>query len=175
MQECFVSSLIEICPVVLEAKIFKCHRCIFTISKLSPLEKGVILHLNKLEFPSPKDALCQVWLKLVKRFYSWRFLNFPFHKGVALYVNKLEFPSPQKMLCPQFRWDWLIVSGEEDFKISSMHFRYIVIISPWRRVWPFIWTNESPSLKDALCKENENVKSLEGTDRRTDGRQTTGD
>ena len=40
MQECFVSSLIEICPVVLEAKIFKCHQCIFTISKLSPLGKG---------------------------------------------------------------------------------------------------------------------------------------
>ena len=27
------------------------------------LEKGVGLHLNKFEFPSPKDALCQVWLK----------------------------------------------------------------------------------------------------------------
>ena len=28
-----------------------------------PLEKGGALHLNKLESPSPKDALCQVWLK----------------------------------------------------------------------------------------------------------------
>ena len=28
-----------------------------------PLEKGGVLHLNKLESPSPKDALCQVWLK----------------------------------------------------------------------------------------------------------------
>ena len=27
-----------------------------------PLEKGGALHLNKLEFPSPKDALCQIWL-----------------------------------------------------------------------------------------------------------------
>ena len=27
-----------------------------------PLEKAVALHLNKLESPSPKDALCQVWL-----------------------------------------------------------------------------------------------------------------
>ena len=26
-------------------------------------EKGVALHLNKLESPLPKDALCQVWLK----------------------------------------------------------------------------------------------------------------
>ena len=29
-----------------------------------PLEKGGALHLNKFESPSPKDALCQVWLKL---------------------------------------------------------------------------------------------------------------
>ena len=32
-----------------------------------PLEKRV-LHLNKLESPSPKDALCQVWLKLAQYF-----------------------------------------------------------------------------------------------------------
>ena len=38
-------------------------------------EKGVALHLNKLEFPLPKDALCQVWLKLAQRFWR-RFLNF---------------------------------------------------------------------------------------------------
>ena len=30
-----------------------------------PLEKGVALHLNKLEFPPPKDAFCQVGMKLV--------------------------------------------------------------------------------------------------------------
>ena len=35
-----------------------------------PLEKGVALHLNNLEFPSPKDALCQVWLKFAQLF--WR-------------------------------------------------------------------------------------------------------
>ena len=29
------------------------------------VEKGGAPHLNKLESPSPKDALCQVWLKLV--------------------------------------------------------------------------------------------------------------
>jgi hypothetical protein len=35
-----------------------------------PLEKGYPLLLNKLESPSPKDDLCQVWLKLVQWF--WR-------------------------------------------------------------------------------------------------------
>ena len=31
------------------------------------------LHLNKLEFPSPMDALCQVWLKLTHWFWGIRF------------------------------------------------------------------------------------------------------
>ena len=31
-----------------------------------PLEKDGALHLNNLEFPLPKDALCQVWLKLAQ-------------------------------------------------------------------------------------------------------------
>ena len=34
------------------------------------LEKDGALHLNKLESHSPKNALCQVWLKLAQRF--WR-------------------------------------------------------------------------------------------------------
>ena len=39
-QECFVPSLVEIGPAVLE-KIFKFRQCIFAISKLSPLGKGL--------------------------------------------------------------------------------------------------------------------------------------
>ena len=31
--------------------------------KYLPLKKGEANHLNKVEFPSPKDVLCQVWLK----------------------------------------------------------------------------------------------------------------
>ena len=38
-----------------------------------------------------------------------------------------------------------------DFQNSFMYFRYFVIFSPWKRAWPFIWTN-SPSPKDALCQ-----------------------
>ena len=37
-----------------------------------PLEKGVALHLNKLESASPKDALCHVWLKLAQWFLRRR-------------------------------------------------------------------------------------------------------
>ena len=28
-------------------------------------ENLLVFHLNKLEFPSAKDALCQVWLKII--------------------------------------------------------------------------------------------------------------
>ena len=41
-----------------------------------PLEKGRALHLNKLESPSPKDALCQVWMKLAQWFSRRSFFNF---------------------------------------------------------------------------------------------------
>ena len=37
-----------------------------------PLEKDGALHLNKLESPSPKDALCQVWLKFAQWFWRRR-------------------------------------------------------------------------------------------------------
>ena len=36
------------------------------------LEKGVVLRLNKMEFPSSKDASCQVWLKLAQWFWRSR-------------------------------------------------------------------------------------------------------
>ena len=42
-------SLVEIGPVVLEKKIFKSCQFIFIISQLSPLWKGVALHLNKVD------------------------------------------------------------------------------------------------------------------------------
>ena len=71
-----------------------------------PLEKDWTLLLNKLESPSPKDALCQVWLKLAQWFWTISFLNFvnvfslfhnylPLEMGGALNLNKLEFSSPQ--------------------------------------------------------------------------------
>ena len=63
------------------------------------MEKGGTLHLNKLELPSPKDALCQVWLKLPQWFWGGRFFKFvnvfslfrnylPLEKGEALHLKK---------------------------------------------------------------------------------------
>ena len=48
----------------LEEKIFKFRQCIFAISLSSPLGKGpgASASLSKLESPSFKDILRQVWL-----------------------------------------------------------------------------------------------------------------
>ena len=84
---------------------------VFSLSRNDhPLEKGWTLHLNKFESPSPKDALCQVWLKLAQWFWGRRFFNFvnvfslfhnylPLEKAGALYLNKLESPLPKDALC----------------------------------------------------------------------------
>ena len=63
-------------------------------------EKGMALHLIKLEFSTLKDILCKVWLKLTHCFWRRRVLNvanifcthLPFEKGLAPHLNKLEFP-----------------------------------------------------------------------------------
>ena len=43
-----------------------------------PFEKCWALHLKKIESVLPKDALCLVWLKLVKRFWRrrWKYEKF---------------------------------------------------------------------------------------------------
>ena len=48
------------------------------------------------------------------------------------------------MFCAKISWNWVIGSGEENFLISSMHFRCFIIISPWKRAGTFIWTNYNP-------------------------------
>ena len=69
-QGCFVPSLVEIGPGVLEKKILNFVNVFSLFDNYLLLEKGGVLHLNKLESPSPKDALCQVWLKLPQ--WLWR-------------------------------------------------------------------------------------------------------
>ena len=71
-QECFVPTLVEIGPAILENKILKFVNVFSLFRYYLPLEKGVALHLNKFEFLLPKDDLCQVWLKLAQWFLRRR-------------------------------------------------------------------------------------------------------
>jgi hypothetical protein len=41
---------------------------IYTLSLLSPLGEGGVLHLRNSESSLPKDDLCQLWLKLAQQF-----------------------------------------------------------------------------------------------------------
>ena len=64
-----------------------------------------------------------------------------------------------------------------------MYIYYFPIISPLRRVWPFIWTNLNPLHPGILCakfgwswpsgseEEDENMKSLQMDGQRDDGQQ----
>ena len=103
-------------------------------------------------------------------------------KVVAFHLNKLNSLHP-RILCAIKVWlkNWPICSGEEVFWISSMYFRYFVIISPRRSAWPFVWRNLNSFYQRMLCAkfswnwpsgsgEDEIVESLQ-----TDGRRTKGD
>ena len=94
------------------------------------LEEGGALHWNKLESPSPKDALCQVWMKLAQWFWRRRFFSvvnvfslfrnyLPLEKSGALHLNKLECPLPKDALC-QVWLKWPGGSGEEDENVKSL-------------------------------------------------------
>ena len=97
----------EIGGVFLEKKIFKIHQLnvflLFRNNMYIPLEKGVALHLRKLEIPTIQGCFVQSLVELVQWFWrrgeeDFNFINafslfcnyFPLEKGVALYFNKFE-------------------------------------------------------------------------------------
>ena len=68
-----------------------------------PLENGRTFHLKKLESPSPKDALWQVWLKLVQWFWRRRFLNFV--NVISLFHNYLPLEKENS-----FEQTWILIT-----------------------------------------------------------------
>ena len=142
-------------------------------------EKGRGPSLSKLESPSTRDG-CFVLsfveigpVVLQNKSSKIRQCNF----AVLLLSNLLERAWPFRetnlnplhpgMLCPTYRWNWPSGSWEEDFYSSSMYSRYFVIISPWKRARPFIWTDLNPSNSNCIVRslveigpEERNVKSL---------------
>ena len=74
----------------------------------------------------------------------------PLEKGGPFIWTNLN-PLHPRMLCAKFGCNWLSGSEEEDFLISLMYFRFFVIISPWKRVGPFIWRNLNPLYPRIRC------------------------
>ena len=127
-----------------------------------PLKMGGTLHLNKLFSPSPKDALWQVWLKLVQWFLR-RFLNFvdvfslfrnylPLEKGGTFHLNKLESPWPKDAFCQVLlklaQWFWR-KGFLNFFNVFSLFRKYLPLEKDGTRHFNKL---EFPSPKVALCK-----------------------
>jgi hypothetical protein len=105
--------LVEFGQSVPEKKILKTYFSVFLLFRYYlPLEKVYPFRLSKLEFPPPKNDMCQDWLKLALWFWRRRFLNdptpflhfcdyLPFEEDLALYLNKFESPLPL-IICINF-------------------------------------------------------------------------
>ena len=138
--------------------------------------------------PSPEDALFQVWLKLAKWFLRRRVLNLVNVLSLLSWKRTWLFTWTNlnslhsKMCSVKFGWNWPCCSWEKDFYTSSMHFGYIVIITPWKRSWLFIWTNWNLLYSRMLCakfdkyfpggsgEEDKNMKVYVRTDDQTHDR-----
>ena len=142
--------------------LFKVRHCIFAISLFSALETGVVLYLNKHDFPSPKDALSQVSLKLVLWFWKRRFFKFvnvfslfryflPLEKGVVLHLNKLEFPSPKDVFVPSLVEIGLVVLKKKTYRVRQCIFAILFLSPLGKGVALHLNKLESPLPKDALC------------------------
>ena len=99
------------------------------------MKKDWALYLNKLESPLPKDALCQVWLKLVQWFRWWRFL-------ICQCTFAILQLSPFWKRAVSFIWTNLV----KWFLRRRFFFNFVNVFLlfrnylPWKRAGLFIWT-----------------------------------
>ena len=150
--------MVEIGPTILE-KIFKfCHRifCYFSIlspwkwvgpfiwTDLNPLYQRMLCAMFGWNGPIGSKEDFKKNFNILSLFCYY----LPFENGMALHLKNWNYVN-HGMLCAKFGWNWPCGSG--DFKIFSMHFCYFIIIFPWKRVWPFIWTNLNPLYQRMLC------------------------
>ena len=137
-----------------------CHSMSFCyIGIIFLLEKDAALPLTKLISPSPKDALCQVWLKLAQRFwrrfvsmYFYYYVIFPLEKDVDLHLNKFVYSSPRDALC-QVRLKLVQqFLRRRFFKRVDTFLLYIFLIPLEKDIALHSKKFGSPSPKDALCQ-----------------------
>ena len=60
-------------------------------------------------------------------------------------------PLHPRVHCAKFDWYWPNGSGEENIFISSMYICYFIVISPWKRAGPSIWTSLNPHHQRMFC------------------------
>ena len=138
---------IEIGPIILE-KIFIFRQCILLFCSDLLFEKGVVLHLNKFESPSPNDAFCQVWClnsSIYFRYYS-------LEKSVTVHLNTLESPSHKDAFVPSLFKTYPVVLEKKIFNFVNV-FSLIRNYLTMEKGMAFHFnTLEFLSPKDALCQ-----------------------
>ena len=75
---------------------------------------------------------------------------FPWKKVWPFICRKLN-SLHRRVLSAKFVWNWSSGSREEHFEISSMYFCHFVMISPWKKVWPFICRKFNSLHRGILC------------------------
>ena len=104
--------------------------------------------------------LGEIWnVSLEKGIFKYRQCIFaiseisPIGEGHGPSFEQTWIPFIQECFVPSLVEIGSVVLEKKIFLISSMYFRYFLIISPWKRAEPFIWAIEKPLLpKDALCQ-----------------------
>ena len=124
----------------------------------------MVLHLKKLESLSSKDACAKIgwnWpcgsgeedFLISSMYFCYIIIISPWKRAgpfVWTFEQNLN-PLHPRMLWAKFGWNWPCRSGEEDFLISSIYFRYFIIISPWKRAGPFNLSILNPLYRRMLC------------------------
>ena len=129
-----LTSLVEICPVVLGKKSFKICQCIFTLLQLSPIWRECGPSFEKKMNPNHLRKFCAKFdwnwpndSKDFQIFMKYFCYYLPLEKRVVLHMNKLQSPfSNWWMLCAKVDWNWPSDSGEENKNDKSL-------ILWWRR------------------------------------------
>jgi hypothetical protein len=107
-----------------------------------PFKEDYALHFNKLEFPSCKNGLYQVWSKLVRCVILKDSFQYSHVKIVSPLVappdpwgiicTSLNLHDVRKLSC-KFDLFWLSGSLGEKFSMTSPYFCTFVIIIPWTK------------------------------------------
>ena len=160
--------------------ILSMYFCYFII--ISPWKRAGCLHLYKLGSPSPKDVLCQVWLKLVQWFLR-RFLNFVnvfllFHNIISLW--KTWIPFTKECIMPSLVEIGPVVLVKKIFLNFVNIFLLFGNNLPLEQTWtPSTQGCFVPSLVEIgpvnLVKKMKMWKVYRQTERQTDRRQTKSD